>query len=50
VQGDGEIIGQTPVQVRVVPRAVHVIVPPGSAEQVQSRPEAGRSELEVGSA
>jgi diacylglycerol kinase family enzyme len=27
VQGDGEIIGETPVQVRVVPQAVCVIVP-----------------------
>jgi YegS/Rv2252/BmrU family lipid kinase len=27
VQGDGEIIGETPVQVRVVPEAVRVIVP-----------------------
>ena len=39
VQADGEIIGETPIQVQVVPRAVHVIVPasqpagqPASAE------------------
>lgn len=27
VQADGEIIGNTPIHVRVVPRAVHVVVP-----------------------
>lgn len=27
VQGDGEIIGETPVQIKVVPNAVHVVVP-----------------------
>ncbi len=27
VQGDGEVIGRTPVQVQVVPNAVRVIVP-----------------------
>lgn len=27
VQGDGEILGETPVQVRVVPRVVRVVVP-----------------------
>jgi diacylglycerol kinase family enzyme len=27
VQADGEIIGETPVQVKVVPHAVRVIVP-----------------------
>lgn len=31
VQADGEIIGQTPVQVHVVPDAVRVIVPPSGA-------------------
>ena len=28
VQGDGEVIGETPLEVQVVPRAVRVIVPP----------------------
>jgi diacylglycerol kinase family enzyme len=27
IRGDGEIIGQTPVQVQVVPQSVRVIVP-----------------------
>jgi diacylglycerol kinase family enzyme len=27
VQGDGEIIGQTPIEVRVVPGALRVVVP-----------------------
>jgi diacylglycerol kinase family enzyme len=31
VQADGEIIGQTPVQVQVDPSAVQVIVPEASA-------------------
>ncbi len=31
IQADGEIIGTTPIQVRVVPQAVRVIVPPSSA-------------------
>jgi diacylglycerol kinase family enzyme len=32
VQADGETIGQTPVQVNLVPRAVQVIVPVGAAQ------------------
>jgi len=32
VQADGEIIGQTPVEVRVRPAAVRVVVPAGSAD------------------
>jgi YegS/Rv2252/BmrU family lipid kinase len=35
-QADGEIIGQTPVQVRVVPDAVRLIVPRTSMELTQS--------------
>jgi diacylglycerol kinase family enzyme len=31
IQADGEIIGYTPVQIQVVPRAVRVIVPPTRA-------------------
>ncbi len=33
VQADGEIIGDTPIEVSVVPRAVRVIVPGGPAER-----------------
>jgi diacylglycerol kinase (ATP) len=33
VQADGEIIGETPVQVQVVPDAVRVIVPAARMEQ-----------------
>ncbi len=29
VQADGDVIGNTPVEIRVVPRAVRIIVPPG---------------------
>jgi diacylglycerol kinase family enzyme len=42
VQGDGEIIGETPVQIQVVPRAVQVIVP---AEQPQDQQAPAESEL-----
>lgn len=28
VQGDGELIGNTPVTVKLIPRALHVIIPP----------------------
>jgi diacylglycerol kinase (ATP) len=28
VQGDGEVIGTTPVTVKLIPRALNVIVPP----------------------
>jgi diacylglycerol kinase family enzyme len=35
VQGDGEIIGETPVSIEVVPRAVAVIVP---VRETGSRP------------
>jgi diacylglycerol kinase family enzyme len=27
VQGDGEVIGETPVEIQVVPKAVRVLVP-----------------------
>jgi diacylglycerol kinase family enzyme len=27
VQGDGEVIGHTPVEVQLVPKAIHVIMP-----------------------
>jgi YegS/Rv2252/BmrU family lipid kinase len=33
IQGDGEIIGETPVQVQVIPDAVRVVVPPRHAAQ-----------------
>jgi YegS/Rv2252/BmrU family lipid kinase len=33
VQGDGEPIGQTPIEVRVVPQALRVITPPTASEQ-----------------
>lgn len=37
VQADGEVIGQTPVEVRVVPNALRVIVPPaGRAAKAKS--------------
>lgn len=36
IQADGEIIGETPVQVKVVPSAVHVIVPGPAAAPVGS--------------
>ncbi|MFL5807401.1 MAG: diacylglycerol/lipid kinase family protein [Roseiflexaceae bacterium] len=39
VQADGEIIGQTPVQVRVVPDAVRVVVPRASVEPTQQPAE-----------
>jgi diacylglycerol kinase family enzyme len=32
VQGDGELIGHTPVQVGVVPGAMQMIVPPSDRE------------------
>jgi diacylglycerol kinase family enzyme len=37
VQADGEIIGSTPVQVRIVPSAVRVVVP-ANAEPPQEQP------------
>src|SRR5258706_399922 len=39
VQADGEIIGQTPVQVRVVPDAVRVVVPRANVEPTQQPAE-----------
>jgi diacylglycerol kinase (ATP) len=39
IQGDGEIIGETPVQVRVVPEAVEVVVPAASASQERQMTE-----------
>jgi diacylglycerol kinase family enzyme len=36
VQGDGEIIGETPVQVRVVPGAVRLIVPIGQNRELRT--------------
>jgi diacylglycerol kinase (ATP) len=33
VQGDGEVIGHTPVQVQVAPKAVDVIVPAGVEDE-----------------
>jgi YegS/Rv2252/BmrU family lipid kinase len=39
VQADGEIIGQTPVQVRIVPDAVRVIVPRTNVEPTQQPAE-----------
>lgn len=35
VQADGEIIGNTPVQVRVAPGAVRVVVPPEAAAALE---------------
>jgi YegS/Rv2252/BmrU family lipid kinase len=32
VQGDGDVLGKTPIEVRVVPAAVRVLVPPNEAE------------------
>jgi diacylglycerol kinase (ATP) len=32
VQGDGEVIGETPIEVQVVPRALRVVVPAAEAE------------------
>ena len=41
VQADGEIIGETPIQIEVVPNAIHVIVPlPKEAQQDQQPAEA----------
>ena len=39
VQADGEIIGETPIQVQVVPRAVQVIVPAAQPAPVQQPAE-----------
>jgi diacylglycerol kinase family enzyme len=35
IQGDGEILGETPVRVQVIPDAVAVVVPPLSLPQEQ---------------
>jgi diacylglycerol kinase family enzyme len=35
VQADGEIIGETPVEVTVVPRALRVVVPPDDQTPAQ---------------
>ena len=42
IQADGEIIGDTPLHVQVVPHALHVIVPVGEAGR-RAGPEADRS-------
>jgi YegS/Rv2252/BmrU family lipid kinase len=39
IQADGEIIGETPVQVQVIPHAIQVIVPAPRAEQPQNTVE-----------
>src|SRR5262249_32882951 len=36
VQADGEIIGETPVEVTVVPRALRVVVPQGAGAEVRT--------------
>lgn len=41
VQADGEIIGETPLQIQVVPDAVRVIVPAASAEAVEGTAKVG---------
>ncbi|MCU0492100.1 MAG: phosphatase PAP2 family protein [Chloroflexaceae bacterium] len=44
VQADGEIIGNTPVRVEVVPKAVQVIVPPAAAPAATAAPTAAVAE------
>ncbi len=38
VQGDGEVIGHTPVEIQIVPGAVRVVVPPTSGDGGESGP------------
>lgn len=40
VQADGEIIGETPIQIQVVPSALQVVVPPAQAELAREPLEA----------
>ncbi|HJZ45984.1 MAG TPA: diacylglycerol kinase family protein [Roseiflexaceae bacterium] len=40
IQADGEIIGETPIQIEVVPNALSVIVPALQQEQPRHQPEA----------
>jgi hypothetical protein len=38
VQGDGEVIGHTPVEVQLVPKAIHVIMPTPKTLEEHSQP------------
>ena len=42
VQADGDPVGATPVAVSVVPRALHVLIPPGAPPGLFTHPTEGR--------